>query len=71
MSAACPEPIPGRKEEKGVEIRDPRKDCLRSFFEILRSLREIKTCFGILGLFCMEVIRADIPKRPERRGRSG
>ena len=70
-NAACPDPRPGRKEENGAAMNEARNDFLKSEKGILIFLRGMMSCLGIFVFCWREVRRAEIPKRPERRGRSG
>ena len=45
--AAWPEPIAGRKEQRGAERTEPAIDLRYSFFGIFICLMFIFSCFGI------------------------
>jgi hypothetical protein len=70
-TAACPEPMPGRKEHNGAEIAAARVDLRNSFLER-------KICFN-LGIFCsgicilsfIEMKRFESPNRPVSKGNRG
>lgn len=71
MSEECPEPRPGRKENRG-EIIEIRERVLReSNLGILILEMERDFCLGIDVLCFMERRRAGIPNSPVRRGMSG
>jgi len=51
ITAACPAPIPGRKEHNGAEIIDPKMAFINSIFGIFISFIGFIFCVGIL-VFC-------------------
>jgi len=55
ITAACPAPIPGRKEHRGAEIIEPRVAFANSFFGILIFFNGEIFCFPIL-VFCFKLI---------------
>ena len=67
MTAACPEPRPGRKLHSGAAIAAPNRGLIICFFVIVVS----EICFGIFGVVFIERINVDAPKRPVSNGRSG
>lgn len=69
--AACPEPIPGRKEHSGAERNADKEEERISFLEGENELILLMTCFFILCLFFREFNIDETPKRPVRRGRRG
>ncbi len=70
-TAACPEPKPGRNEERGA-VRAAAITLLKvCFFGSLIFFIGVIVCLGIFVLFFMEMRRAEIPNRPVRSGRSG
>ncbi len=70
-TAECPEPIPGRKEDNGA-VKDAAKEVFtNSFFGIFIEDNFCRDCFGILFLFLRDIMIADEPNSPVRRGRSG
>ena len=68
MIAACEEPSPGKKEQRG-EIIAVKKAGLRICF--LSILILLIFCSGIFVFCLIEQINADEPKSPVKRGRSG
>jgi len=69
--AACPEPIPGRKEHRGAKMKEEREDLKYSLFERVASFRrQSRWGRGFEEVF-IETAREDNPKSPERRGRRG
>lgn len=71
MTAACPAPIPGRNDDNGAEIMEPREALKNSLFVIFIFLRGSKFCFGIFILSFRLMISAEDPNRPVSKGRSG
>lgn len=69
--AAWPEPIPGRKEQRGAEIEEASIVLMICFFEIVIFFRPETFCSGTEALFFIEIINADVPKRPVNNGRRG
>ena len=67
--AACPEPKPGRNEEKGAVKDAARNERNICFFD--RETFESIDCFGREILFFRETKRVDRPKRPDNNGRRG
>lgn len=68
ITAACPLPIPGRKLQRGAENVEAKTGLINDFnlgfiFDIF--------CSGIFVLFFILMIKEDVPKSPERRGRKG
>jgi len=72
ITAACPEPMPGRKEQRGAEIADAR--------ELFRNCFFVNFIFFIGEIFCFGnleededrlIINVDEPKRPVSKGRRG
>ena len=67
--AACPEPKPGRNDEKGA-VKDAAKvERNICFFD--REIFESRDCFGRAILFFRETKRVERPKRPDNNGRRG
>lgn len=70
-TAACPEPIPGRKEHKGavsVEAMDDFRIC----FLLSESFVFVIFCFiNIFDEVFSETIRAEVPNNPVSNGRRG
>ena len=71
ITAACPEPMPGRNEQKGEEIIAAEQAFPNSFFVNFISLRESSFCFSMPDLFFIEIKRAETPKRPVNKGIRG
>lgn len=71
MTAACPDPRPGRKETKGDAIKDASRALFRDFFLIFTCFNLQTFCFGIFCFFIIEVIKEDAPNRPVSKGRMG
>ena len=71
MTAACPAPIPGRKDDKGAEIILPRDALKNSLFGILIFLILGVFCFGILILSFRLTINAEDPNNPVSNGSKG
>ena len=71
ITAACPAPNPGRKETNGDAISEAMRALIKDFFLTFTFLNLKVLCLGIFCFFIMEVIRAEEPKRPVRRGRRG
>lgn len=69
-TAACPEPMPGRKEARG-DTKAETREILRIFFGRENFLNGIIICFGIFVLFLIEMMIAEAPNKPERRGSMG
>ena len=69
MTAAWPEPIPGRKLQSGEAIREPKKAPAIGRGFIIAGF--VISCFGILILFLILMISIEPPKSPVKRGRSG
>ena|SRR3989338_4373944 len=72
MTAAWPEPMPGRKEQRGAAIAADMLDFINCFF--------VNTIFFNFGINCFvnfseevfrETIRVEEPNKPVNRGRSG
>ena len=70
-TAAWPEPMPGRNEDRGAVSAAARVDFIICFFGRERDFKEEIFCGGIRVLFFRETIRAEIPKRPVKSGRRG
>ncbi len=70
-TAAWPEPIPGRKEEKGAIRAADKKDFKRESFDIFNENKGIIFWGGREVLLLIETRRAEVPKSPVRRGRRG
>lgn len=69
--AACPEPMPGRKEHKGANRVAAIPERISSFLVSFTSLSLNNFCsFGVVLVFILTII-PEIPKSPERRGRRG
>ena len=66
---AWEEPIPGRKEQRGAEIRQDFREDIISFIFISGFWESI--CFGIFVLFFIERISAGRPNKPVSIGRRG
>ncbi len=71
MTAACPEPIPGRKEQRGAEIIAPRIAFRNSGFGTLICFNGRMICFGIVGFCFIVIINVDVPNNPVSNGRRG
>ena len=71
MTAAWPEPIPGRNEQRGAEMIAARVDFESSFFGILICFSGLIVCVEGIVLFLSEIIRDEIPNSPVRSGRRG
>ncbi len=67
--AACPEPKPGRKDEKGAVKDAARNERNICFFD--REIFESIDCFGREILFFREMKRVDKPKSPVNKGKRG
>jgi len=70
MTAACPAPIPGRNDDRGAEIIEPRDARRNSLFVIFIFLILGVFCFGIFILSFRLTISAEDPNRPVSNGRS-
>ena len=70
ITAACPEPRPGRTES-GAEIEAAAIDLRISFF--VRLILDILAgvCGGRTVLFLMETMRPERPKSPVNKGKRG
>lgn len=71
ITAAWPEPIPGRNEQSGAEIIELIVDLKNSFFVIDTSLSLIIFCGFNLVLFFILIINADEPNIPDNNGSKG
>ena len=71
INAACPEPMPGRNEQRGAEIADAIEDFINSFFGRIIFFRGLIICFWAFEGFFKEIIKFEIPKSPVKRGRRG
>lgn len=71
INAACPEPIPGRKEQRGADIAAAIDDFRKSFFGRNAVFMDSIFCLGSVVLFFSEIISVEIPKRPVSNGNKG
>ena len=71
ITAACPEPKPGRKLHKGEAIIDAKMLFTMLFFLISNCLNFIILCCGSVCFFEILVIKLDAPNNPVKRGRRG
>lgn len=71
MTAAWPEPMPGRNEESGAANIAARVARRVSFFESIIFFRGCIFWLGIVVLFLIEMPNAESPKRPVSKGNSG
>lgn len=71
MVEAWPEPMPGRKEQRGAAIRAAKDVLKKSFLESLISFRGIIFCFGIFVSCWTEIIKFERPNKPVSRGING
>ncbi len=72
MTAAWPEPMPGRNEQRGAAIAAEREVFRNCFFWSFIFLNGRIFCFvSFAEEVFNERIRAEEPKSPVRRGRSG
>ena len=71
MTAACPEPMPGRNEQKGAERSAALPARSISFFEGMTFLSESFCCAGSCSLLALAVSSAERPKSPVKRGMRG
>ena len=70
--AACPEPIPGRKEQRGAEIEAAITDLINCFFGSFIFFRGEIFCFANAEeVFFRLTIKADEPNRPVKSGSRG
>ncbi len=69
--AACPDPIPGRKEQRGAETKEAKKDLNVSFLDKKILRRGEIICFLLIDFFSNDVIMVDKPKSPVKRGIKG
>ena len=65
ISPACPDPMPGRNEQRGAAKREARI----GFFIFILGL--VILCSGIWILFFMDCIKMDAPNNPVSNGSSG
>ena len=68
ITAACPDPRPGRKLVKGAVNIEAIKGGKKSFLDIF-GLEMI--CFFILTFDLMLIINEEAPNKPESNGRKG
>ena len=71
ITAAWPEPMPGRKEQSGAEKETAKIAEINCFFVRRISFKGIISCLGILVFCFIETNKEERPKRPESKGRSG
>lgn len=71
ITAACPEPIPGRNEHNGAEIIAARVAFRLCFLGSLICFSGSIFWLGILVLFFRETASAERPKSPVSNGRRG
>lgn len=72
MTAAWPEPMPGRKEQRGAAIDAAREELMNCFFVNVICLSFGINCFvNFLEEVFSETIRVEEPNNPVKRGRSG
>ncbi len=71
ITAACPDPMPGRKEQRGAAIEAAKEDFSKLLKGSFIFLRGVICCGGREILFLKLTIREETPKRPVRRGRRG
>lgn len=71
MVAACPEPMPGRKAQRGEEIKTAPRDLRNSFLDILIFFNGWTCCFGIFDFVLRLIMSAESPKSPLSRGING
>lgn len=73
ITAACPLPSPGRKQQRGEERTEAIKALNKDFIFMILFMFMIGKifCFGIFCFFITEVIREDAPNKPVRRGSIG
>jgi len=71
ITAAWPEPMPGRKEHKGAEIIAARVAFRLCFLGSLICFSGSIFWLGILVLFLRETVSAERPKSPVKSGRRG
>src|SRR3989338_7110898 len=71
MTAAWPEPMPGRKEQRGAAIDAAENVLISSFRERYIFLMGTIVCFFIFSLFFDATSNEEIPNRPVRRGIRG
>ena len=71
MTAACPLPKAGRKEQSGDAIREANKERRIDFFLTFMLLNLDIFCFGIFCFFIMEVMSDEEPNKPVSNGNKG
>jgi len=71
ITAAWPEPMPGRNEHNGAEIIAANVALKVCFLGSFICFRGRIFWLGILVLFFRETVRAERPKRPVSNGRRG
>lgn len=69
--AACPEPMPGRNEQRGAEMIVADEALRNSFFVSLIVFSLGIFCFITCDLSFRLIISADVPNKPVNRGRRG
>lgn len=69
--AACPLPIPGRKEQRGEKVSAANDDLSNSFLVRNISLNGLIDCCGKRVLDLNDINRLERPKRPDKRGKRG
>jgi len=69
ITAAWPEPTPGRKLQIGEAIKEPKNAPAIGLGFIVEGF--VISCFGILILFLILKTNIEPPKSPVKRGRSG
>lgn len=71
ITAACPEPIPGRNEQRGADIIELTDALRKSFFGILIFFIFVISWRGIFVLFFKLIKIAEEPNNPVSNGRRG